>query len=127
MDIVHPVKLDGIDLPVLISAFLCPSQADFHPAHNANLNIIDKYNQLKQPLLCCFIDLHKASSCMMLGCVGVACMLWLPFTTMCLAASNFIIGYLVVLLVFAKQSIHFGVFIKELHDTVVAESPAVRH
>jgi hypothetical protein len=43
-----------------------PSQAGLRPAYNSHmntfmlLNIIDKYKHLKQPLFCCFIDLHKA-------------------------------------------------------------------
>jgi Reverse transcriptase (RNA-dependent DNA polymerase)/Endonuclease-reverse transcriptase len=125
-----------------------PSQAGFRPAHNTHmntfvlLNIIDKYKHLKQPLFCCFIDLHKAYDSVLriqawqrLYDVGVrgrmlhAIVAFYQNISCRIRFSNGLSEQFVSN-VGVRQGCPlspfiFGVFIEELHDRIVAELPGV--
>jgi hypothetical protein len=125
-----------------------PSQAGFRPAYNTHmntfvlLNIIDKYKHLKQPLFCCFIDLHKAYDSVVrsqawqrLYDVGVRGRMLHAITAFyqnisCRIRFNNGLSDKFDSNVGVRQGCPlspfiFGVFIEELHDRVVAELPGV--
>lgn len=125
-----------------------PSQAGFRPAYNTHmntfilLNIIDKYKHLKQPLFCCFIDLHKAydnvirsQAWQRLYDVGVRGRMLYAIAAFyqnisCRIRFNNGISDKFDSNVGVRQGCPlspfiFGVFIEELHDRIVAALPGV--